>query len=82
MSVGACAIGKTCAAADTYIALFSHFIPCGVWEAIYILEGLLKSTSEVRPTIVHGATQAESTTVFGLPLSLGIKLMPAYPQLE
>src|SRR5207253_11151971 len=28
--------------ADTYIALFSHFIPCGVWEAVYILEGLLK----------------------------------------
>ena len=21
---------------DTYIALFSHFIPCGVWEAVYI----------------------------------------------
>ncbi|MCK9397673.1 MAG: transposase, partial [Methylobacter sp.] len=25
---------------DTYIALFSHFIPCGVWEAVYILDGL------------------------------------------
>ena len=24
---------------DTYVALFSHFIPCGVWEAVYILEG-------------------------------------------
>ncbi len=23
---------------DTYIALFSHFIPCGVWEAVYILD--------------------------------------------
>jgi hypothetical protein len=21
---------------DTSIALFSHFIPCGVWEAVYI----------------------------------------------
>ena len=21
---------------DTYIALFSHFIACGVWEAVYI----------------------------------------------
>jgi hypothetical protein len=19
---------------DTYVALFSHFIPCGVWEAV------------------------------------------------
>jgi TnpA family transposase len=25
--------------ADTYVALFSHFIPCGTWEAIYIIEG-------------------------------------------
>ncbi|MEU1801549.1 Tn3 family transposase [Streptomyces sp. NPDC019937] len=30
---------------DTYIALFTHFIPCGVWEAVYIIEGLLKNTS-------------------------------------
>src|SRR3546814_3872502 len=25
---------------DKYIALFSHFIPCGVHEAVYILDGL------------------------------------------
>src|ERR1039458_1043893 len=25
--------------AENYIALFSHFIPCGVWEAVYIIEG-------------------------------------------
>ncbi|GAA6173410.1 hypothetical protein NBRC116592_30800 [Colwellia sp. KU-HH00111] len=31
---------------DTYIALFSHFIPCGVYEAIYILDGLLNDDSE------------------------------------
>ncbi|SNT31710.1 Tn3 transposase DDE domain-containing protein [Streptosporangium subroseum] len=24
---------------NTYVALFSHFIPCGVWEAVYIIEG-------------------------------------------
>ncbi|MFJ4843213.1 Tn3 family transposase [Streptomyces sp. NPDC088746] len=30
---------------DTYIALFTHFIPCGVWEAVYIIEGLLKNTA-------------------------------------
>jgi TnpA family transposase len=62
--------------ADTYIALFSHFIPCGVWEAVYILEGLLKNTSEVQPTTIHGDTQAQSTPVFGLAHLLGIKLMP------
>jgi TnpA family transposase len=62
--------------ADTYIALFSHFIPCGVWEAVYILEGLLKNTADVQPTTVHGDTQAQSTPVFGLAHLLGIKLMP------
>jgi TnpA family transposase len=29
---------------DTYIALFSRFIPCGVWEAVYILDSLLASS--------------------------------------
>ena len=42
--------------AGTYIALFSHFIPCGVWEVIYILEGLLKNTSDIQPTAVHADT--------------------------
>lgn len=39
---------------DTYIALFSHFIPCGVWEAVYILDGLLNNTSEIQPDTIHG----------------------------
>jgi len=29
---------------DTYVALFSHFIPCGVWEAVYTLERLPSAT--------------------------------------
>ncbi len=61
---------------DTYIALFSHFIPCGVWEAIYILEGLLKNTSDIQPTTVHADTQGQSTPVHALSFLLGIKLMP------
>ncbi|MFE7941951.1 Tn3 family transposase [Streptomyces griseoincarnatus] len=51
---------------DTYIALFTHFIPCGVWEAVYIIEGLLKNTSEVKPTTVHTDTQGQSFPVFVL----------------
>ncbi|SCK63108.1 Transposase and inactivated derivatives, TnpA family [Streptomyces sp. AmelKG-E11A] len=47
---------------DTYIALFTHFIPCGVWEAVYIIEGLLKNTSEVKPTTVHADTQGHLVT--------------------
>lgn len=61
---------------DKYVALFSHFIPCGVHEAIYILDGLLANTSDIQPEIVHGDTQAQSYPVFGLSHLLGIKLMP------
>jgi len=51
---------------DTYIALFSHFIPCGVWEAVYILEGLLKNKSDIKPDTLHADTQGQSTSVFAL----------------
>ncbi|MET9660181.1 transposase [Streptomyces sp. NPDC006510] len=61
---------------DTYIALFSHFIPCGVWEAVYLFEGLLKNESEVTVDIVHGDTQGQSLPVFGLAHMLGIELLP------
>lgn len=61
---------------DTYIALFSHFIPCGVWEAVHILDGLLQNRSDIQPDTLHGDTQAQSTPVFALAYLLGIKLMP------
>lgn len=61
---------------DTYIALFSHFIACGVWEAVYILDGLLKNTSKLQPDTIHADTQGQSEPVFGLAYLLGIKLMP------
>jgi TnpA family transposase len=62
--------------ADTYIALFTHFIPCGVHEAIYILDGLLKNPSKVQPKRLHADTHGQSATVFGLAYLLGIELMP------
>jgi hypothetical protein len=61
---------------DTYIALFSHFIPCGVWEGSYILDMFEQEAASIRPETVHGDTQAQSTTVFGLAHLLGISLMP------
>lgn len=61
---------------DQYIALFSHFIPCGVHEAVYILDGLIRNTSDVQPDTVHGDTQAQSAPVFALAHLLGIRLMP------
>jgi len=61
---------------DTYVALFTHFIACGIWEAVYILDGLLKNASEIQPRKVAGDTQAQSAPVFGLSYALGIELMP------
>ena len=61
---------------DTYIALFTHFIACGVWEAVYILDGLLKNTSDIQPDTLHADTQGQSSTVFALSHLLGIELMP------
>jgi hypothetical protein len=43
-----------------YIALFSHFIPCGVHEAVYILDGLIRNGAEIKPDTIHGDTQAQS----------------------
>ncbi|MFD5039312.1 Tn3 family transposase [Streptomyces sp. NPDC058377] len=51
-------------------------MPCGVWEAVYIIEGLLKNTSEVQPTTVHADTQGQSFPVFTLAHLLGFDLMP------
>jgi len=56
--------------------LFSHFIPCGVREAVYILDGLMKNTSEIQPETVHSDSHGQSEAVFGLAYLLGIKLMP------
>ena len=67
---------------DMYIALISHFIPCGIYEAVYILDGLIKNESDVQPDTVHGDTHAQSTPAFGLAYLLGIKLMPRIRQLK
>jgi TnpA family transposase len=61
---------------DTYVALFSHFIACGVWEAVYILDGLLQNKSVLQPDTIHADTQGQSEVVFGLAHLLGIQLMP------
>ncbi|WP_199786467.1 MULTISPECIES: Tn3 family transposase [Actinomycetes] len=61
---------------DTYIALFSHFIPCGVWEAVYIIEGLLRNDSDLQPDTIHADTQGQSLPVFGLAALLGFDLLP------
>ena len=59
-----------------YIALFSHFIGCGVWEAVYILDALLKNKSVYQPDTLHADTHGQSEPVFALAHLLGIKLFP------
>src|SRR5919109_842902 len=61
---------------DTYIALFSHFIACGVWEAVYILDGLLQNKSTLQPHPLHADSHGQSEPVFGLAALLGIDLLP------
>ncbi|MBK1991002.1 Tn3 family transposase, partial [Sphaerospermopsis aphanizomenoides BCCUSP55] len=61
---------------DKYIALFTHFISCGVWEAVYILDGLLKNTSDIQPDTLNADTQGQSAPVFALSYLLGINLKP------
>ena len=67
---------------DTYVALFTHFFACGVWEAVYILDGLLKNESDIQPDTVHSDTQGQSAPVFGLSYMLGIHLMPRIRNLK
>jgi len=60
-----------------YIALFSHFISCGVWEAVYILDALLLNKNSVyQPDTIHADTHGQSESVFALAHLLGIKLYP------
>ncbi|EEM56070.1 Tn5044 transposase [Bacillus thuringiensis serovar monterrey BGSC 4AJ1] len=61
---------------DNYIALFSDFIPCEVWEAVYIIDRLLKNQLDIQPDTIHGDIQGQSPPVFALSYLLGINLMP------
>jgi TnpA family transposase len=61
---------------DKYIVLFSHFIPCSVWEAMELIRALMENQSNIQPRIIHGDTQAQTATAFGLCKLWGIDLMP------
>lgn len=62
--------------ADNYIAVFRHFIPPGVLEAIYVIEGLMKAGLSVEADTVYSDTHGQSETVFAFTHLLGIQLMP------
>jgi hypothetical protein len=62
--------------ANHYIAYFAHFIPPGVKEAIYVIEGLMKTKLSIECDAVHSDTHGQTTTVFAFAYLLDIKLMP------
>lgn len=62
--------------ADNYIVVFRHFIPPGVWEAIYVIDGLLKAGLSIEADMVHSDTQGQSAAVFAFTYLLGINPMP------
>lgn len=61
---------------NTYVALYTQFIPPGVWEGHYLFDGLLQNTSELQPDRIHTDTQGQSLPGFGLAYLLGVQLMP------
>lgn len=68
---------------DTYVALFSNFIPCGVWEGVYILDLLMNQEKiDIQPTMLHSDTQGQTEPIFGLSSLLGIELMPRIRNLK
>jgi TnpA family transposase len=50
--------------ANNYIAVFRHFIPPGIWEAVYVIEGLMKAGLSVEADTVYSDTQGQSASVF------------------
>jgi TnpA family transposase len=61
---------------DNYIALFSRFIGCGVYEATYILDILCDQFADTRPTRLHADSHGQSAAVFALSYLMGIELWP------
>lgn len=56
--------------------IFSHFIPCGLWEGVCILDILMKNQSDIQPNTLHSDTQGQNAPIVGLSYLLGIRLMP------
>ncbi len=67
---------------NNYIALFSNFITCGVYEGRYLLDGIDLSAQENNPDYIHGDTHSQSFVIFALAYLLGIKVMPRIRHLQ
>lgn len=61
---------------DRFIALISHFISCGTYEGIFILDQLDSNESALKPNTLHGDTHQQSYAAFAMAHLIGIQLMP------
>jgi TnpA family transposase len=61
---------------DRFIALISHFISCGTYEGLFILDQLDDNESELKPNKLHGDTHQQSYAAFAMSHLIGIQLMP------
>lgn len=62
--------------ADNYIAYFRNFMPPGMLEALYVIEGLQKAGLSIDADTVYSDTHGQSETVFAYTFLVGIQLMP------
>jgi len=71
-------LGRICyfQTSNSYICLFSHFIPCGIHESNFLFDGIARSELENTPEKIHGDSHAQTLAAFGLGHLLGIELMP------
>jgi len=61
---------------DRFIALINHFISCGTYEGLYILDQLDTNESTLKPNKLHGDTHQQSYAAFAMSHLIGIQLMP------
>lgn len=61
---------------DRFIALISHFISCGTYEGLFILDQLDQNESALKPNKLHGDTHQQSYAAFAMSHLIGIQLMP------
>lgn len=46
-----------------------------VYEAVFVLDGIINNTSNIQPHKIYGDTHAQNEAIFGLSYLLGIQLM-------
>ncbi|TAM33193.1 MAG: Tn3 family transposase [Nevskiaceae bacterium] len=62
--------------AGSYIAVFRRFIPPGLHESLFVIDGLLEAGLSVEASKVYGDSHAQTTAVFCFAHTSGINLMP------